>query len=229
MISTLVNSIKSLTFSVVQAILRGLLGLLFRVRVAGQDRVPSDGYILAANHLGWVDPFLLLAYLPHNPRLFVLADRHGAYKHWWWRVIIEWSGRIIPIDRTTTYGAHAPLRACLAVLERGDGLALFPEGVVGREEGEMAPLKPGIGALCLHSGRPVLPVGIAGASELYLGRELTLHIGHPFVPQRIGASAPERIENATQQVRDALRSTLPPFAEKAVAQKRLRWLTQLFS
>ena len=229
MISSLVNSIKSLTFSAVQAILRGLLGLLFRMRVTGRDRVPSTGYILVANHLGWADPFLLLAYLPHHPRLFVLADKHGAFKHWWWRVVIEWSGRIIPIDRTTTFGAHAALRACYAILERGEALALFPEGVVGREESEIAPLKPGIGALCLRSGRPVLPVGIAGASELYLGRKLTLHIGHPFVPQRIGAHAQERIENATQQVGDALRSTLPPFVEEPIVHKRLRWLTQLFS
>lgn len=229
MIAALANSIKSLTFSAVQAVLRTLLGLLFRVRVAGQDRVPSSSYILVANHLGWVDPFLLLAYLPHHPRLFVLADKQGVSKHWWWQVIIEWSGRIIPIDRTTAYGAHSALRACYAVLKRGDALALFPEGVVGREESEIAPLKPGIGALCLHSGRPVLPVGIAGASELYLGRELTLHIGQPFVPQKIGAYAQETIENVTRQVCDALQSALPPFVDREVARKRLRWLTDLFS
>ncbi len=90
-------------------------------------------------------------------------------------------------------------------------------------------IAPGIGALCLRSGLPVLPVGISGASELYLGRSITLNIGRLFYPQSPPSSFKARVDSVTQQVHAALQAAVPPFSEPVGDRKRCRRLTNLLT
>ena len=216
-------------FLLVRALLRWLLRLLFRVEVRGLENVPSDGYILVANHLNWIDGFLVMAFCPTAPKLYILADKRAIKKTWWRDLAASAVGRAVLIDRTQTYGEGSTLRASYRILEWGDALALFPEGNMGRLEGQVQGLQRGIGALCLRSGRPVLPVGLGGVTDLYLGKEITITVGTPFIPTSEEAQAPRRIDDITSQVQRAMEETLPPYREKPVAVKRMRWLTDLLS
>jgi 1-acyl-sn-glycerol-3-phosphate acyltransferase len=63
----------TLRFIAARALLRLILGSLFRVELVGLERLPAGPHILACNHLSWVDPFLLLAYLPASPRIHYLG------------------------------------------------------------------------------------------------------------------------------------------------------------
>ena len=218
---------SSTGFLLVRGLLRGLLRLLFRVEVRGPERIPTEGYILVANHLNWIDGFLLLAMLPSTPRLYVLADKHAICKTWWKRWIVAAMGRVITIDRSNGHGDGSAMRTVYRVLGRGDALALFPEGSTDGEEGRLLRLQRGIGALCLRSGRPVLPVGLSGVSELYWGKEITLTVGQTFTPTSVESTMARRIDDVTGQVQRALEQTLPRYSEKPVAQKRMRWLTDL--
>ena len=65
-----------LRFRLARFLLRLILGSLFRVRLEGAYRLPGSGpYLLTCNHLSWVDPFLLLAWLPPSPRIHFLGRR----------------------------------------------------------------------------------------------------------------------------------------------------------
>lgn len=217
-----------LTFPVIRLLLRALTRLLFRVQVSGLEHVPPDGYLAVANHLNWIDGFLLLAYLPLRPRLFVLGDQQGVHKHGWWKLVLALAGRVVPIDRRDTAGRRAGVAACYRILDAGDAVALFPEGETGDREGRLMAVKPGAGAIALRSGALVLPVGISGTSELYLGREIVLRVGAPFALDPAGRGRPA-IAAATGRIQAALLATIPPFDPPSPGRRWCRWLTGLLS
>src|SRR3954453_14766784 len=59
-------------------LLRGLFRLVFRIRVRGLEHVPHTPVIVCANHLGWTDAFLILLFLPAEPRIYILGEREGV-------------------------------------------------------------------------------------------------------------------------------------------------------
>ena len=46
-----------------------------RIHVEGRERLPGGPAIYCFNHLGWVDPFILMAVLPFRPRLFFFGPK----------------------------------------------------------------------------------------------------------------------------------------------------------
>ena len=224
----MIDRLSSIWALTIRALVKWLIGALFRVRLTGCENIPADGYILVANHLNWIDGFLLLTFLPSSPKLHVLADRNAINERWWKRMIVASLSRVITIDRSHRYGDGSALKEAQRVLDKGEILALFPEGKVGHDEGRVADLKRGVGALCLHSERPVLPVGLGGVSELYLGKEIVITIGKAITPTSTEKTIPGRINDITAQIQSALENTIPAYSERAVAQKRMLWLTKLF-
>src|SRR5256885_16916031 len=89
----------SILIRIARASVRVILGALFRIRLEGCP--PAEGpYILAANHQGWVDGFLLLALLPPAPRLIFLGDEHGVTNKWWKRAVLALFESVICVDRS---------------------------------------------------------------------------------------------------------------------------------
>ena len=107
---------------------------------------------------------------------------------------------MVLIDRVEGHSDLAALRKAHRILEPGDALALFPEGKVGQQEGRVGPLQRGIGALYLRSGAPVLPVGLAGVSDLYLGRRLAVVIRQPTRPVIPAGSTRSKIDSIAAQL-----------------------------
>lgn len=142
-----------------RAILRVLLGSLFRLRLAGTP--PARGpYLLIANHQGWADAFVLIALLPAEPRVHFLAERAAVRSHWWKRAIIALLGGLVLVDRAKP-SDRAAIRDSLRVLEGGGVLALFPEGRVSRREADLGPFERGTGWLAYRAQAPVVPHGSA--------------------------------------------------------------------
>ncbi len=72
-------------------ILRAVLGTLFRIRLVGDP--PERGpYILAANHQGWSDAFLIIALFPAAPRIYFIGDQRATMTVWWKRFILNTLG-----------------------------------------------------------------------------------------------------------------------------------------
>jgi 1-acyl-sn-glycerol-3-phosphate acyltransferase len=121
-------------------------------------------------------------------------------------------------------------QAVQALLSRGDGIMLFPEGRLGEEEGRMhLPLKRGTVIYAMRSGVPIYPVAIIGTKTLYLRKRLTLRFGPPVqVPHQ---HRPKRsaIDAALADLEQALQALLPDDYQDPPGPKLFRyWLNHLF-
>jgi 1-acyl-sn-glycerol-3-phosphate acyltransferase len=104
-------------------------------------------------------------------------------------------------------------QAVQGILQRGDGILLFPEGRLGEQEGKLhLPLKRGTVLYALRSGVPITPVAIFGTRHLRFRQTLTLRFGPALhLPQE---NRPKRatIDAAIAQLETALLDLLaePP-------------------
>lgn len=200
-----------------RVLLRLLLGAVFEIRAEGLEHLPPGPYILACNHLGWVDPFVILAALPARPRVHFLGRRSAIHNRAWKRWTLSAFGGVIPVDP----GAHSRGLSdeVAAVLRGGGALALFPEGATGPEEGALLPFRPGVARYAAASRLPVVPAGLAGTLELWLGKGFTLRLGPPL---RCDAES----EAELARIRVAVAQALPAYRPGA-GKRRWPWLTHL--
>jgi 1-acyl-sn-glycerol-3-phosphate acyltransferase len=206
-----------LRFRFARFLLRAILGSLFRIELLGNERLPSaSAYVLACNHLSWVDPFLLLAWLPPSPRIHFLGRRSAIYNRAFKRWVLQFMGGVIPVESGDI--DHLS-EAVGGVLARGGVVAIFPEGKTGSAEGELQLLRHGVAHFAERSRVPVVVLGLAGTLELWRGKRITLRVG-PTVQARgeVGADMAE--------IEAALRETLPPYRDPA-GRRPWTWLTTL--
>ncbi len=160
---------------------RLIFRLVFRVKIVGLNNVPHLPVVVCANHLGWTDPFLVLLFLPIEPRIYILGERQVKQISGFRTVMINWMQVMIALDRDKPREA---LRIMQGVLERGGSLLLFPEGHLGKTEGDLLELQHGAAHLSVMVGVPLLPVGLTGTSVLWVGRRLVVRIGKPIDPSQ---------------------------------------------
>lgn len=134
-----------------------LMRTAWRVTVRGRENVPASGpVILAGNHTSILDGPLLFSltgravYALTKEEMFAGALGPG----------LRWAGQI-PVDRYSC--DPAAVKASLVVLERGDVLAIYPEGTRG--SGTFETVKPGAAYLALCTGAVIVPVATLGARD----------------------------------------------------------------
>jgi 1-acyl-sn-glycerol-3-phosphate acyltransferase len=119
------------------------------------------------------------------------------------------------------------LTEALAILARGEGLLVFPEGTRIRREGVAEP-KAGIGLLAVRSGVPVVPAYVASSWEprrrWYRRIPVRIRYGPPlhFASDETGAAARERYDQATQAIMAAIAALRPEAAPPAGETKKAR-------
>jgi 1-acyl-sn-glycerol-3-phosphate acyltransferase len=152
-----------------------LIRAAYRVEVRGAVNVPAGPLVVAANHESMLDPFLLWVAVP-RPLRFV------AKEELWRHAAIAWGMNLvdaIPVARGT--GDLSAMGLARAALERGEAVALFPQGAVRRE----GPWLRGAARLALATGAPILPVRLLGTAAApspgTVGfPRLAVLIGHPL-------------------------------------------------
>jgi len=182
--------------------------LLFRARVRGAERLPTEGcYVLASSHRSMMDiPFA--AWL--TPRRLRYMGKASLFN----RPVLGWVFTKLggfPVQRDGT--DRKALRESIAMLQSGEVLLVYPEGT--RQHGaKIEPLQPGAAYLALRAGVPIVPIGIAGTEEIFrthkrriphFGR-VTIAIGEPIVPApRDGGLVPrDEVDALTATLRDAI-------------------------
>lgn len=98
---------------------------------------------------------------------------------------------------------------------------------MSKQEGQLLPLKRGIGHFALRADYPILPIALSGVKELYWRKPMRVMIGKPF---RVVIDREDRrhaIDAAVHQVDAELRALLPRYQEPAKTSKHLRFLTDL--
>ncbi len=120
-------------------LLHAMLGLRYRVAIAGRDHVRrARGTLLLANHPAEIDPALLVVFLWFwtRPRPVVLESVYQRPSvHW-----LLWLNHALPIpdlETDRTAAAVRRLRACLeelgARLRQGQNVLLYPSGRLSRD------------------------------------------------------------------------------------------------
>ncbi|HSO28271.1 MAG TPA: lysophospholipid acyltransferase family protein [Candidatus Sulfomarinibacteraceae bacterium] len=161
------------------ALARFLLFVVFRFRVltSGQEHLPSDGgyLVVAAIHRGWMDPFLILHALPLEPRAWFLGSGPSAFSARWREWLLHRLGGMLPVWRGGV-GVDQHVASARAVLENGGVFVLVPEGGIAGPPDHLAPFRTGAALIALRTGAPIVPIALAGAHELYLGKRMASRI-----------------------------------------------------
>ncbi|NWJ46306.1 MAG: 1-acyl-sn-glycerol-3-phosphate acyltransferase [Chloroflexi bacterium] len=218
----------SLPFKALRFFGRILFRLMFRIKVEGRHNLPHEGgYIIAGNHLSWIDSFLILAFCPSEPRIFFIAAREEVYFPRWRRIFTEKVGGVIAIDRDKGLSREL-IEKVRETLEGGGVLGIFPEGDVSAiETGRILPLKRGMGMFAGMSGVPIVPVGFSGTKELWLGKRLRMTIGVPIPGEKGGKDITNKQTEITAK---AIAAMLTPPPHIPDGPKILRkFLTELFT
>lgn len=165
-------------YRLLQAIVRGLLGLFGSLHVEGREHFPKEGpYIVAVNHLHWMDIPVIFVILPHEVATFA-AEKWE--RHWFVGTLLRVFGHAIFVQRGEP-DRRAITRA-IRWLQAGGVLGIAPEGTRSRT-GALQPGKPGTAYLATRTGVPVVPVAIWGQEKFW--REVR-HFRRPRVYVRIG-------------------------------------------
>ena len=121
---------------------------------------PAPPFVLAANHCSFLDPPLVGAVYGKRARFIALIDLFGNHKPLDW-ALDAWEA--ITVRRGTV--PLGTVRQCLAHLESGGVVGLFPEGIRVERFGD-AGFKPGAAWLAARTGVPLVAVAINGTDQV---------------------------------------------------------------
>lgn len=156
--------------------------VIFRLKVYGKKYIPpKGGFILASNHVSYLDPIVVGV---ASPRKLNFMARHDLFS-------IPLLGKLIsnlgafPVKRGTA--DVSAIREAIRRLRNGNALVLFPEGRrIGAINADEEP-EAGIGFLAAKLGVPVIPAFVKGTQE-------AMPVGAKFIyPKKVSVTFGEGI------------------------------------
>lgn len=199
-----------------------LLRLFFRFDVSGRQNIPRSGnYVVIANHLNWLDEFVLLMLLPVEPRLHFLADPTllVTRKFQWW--LVRTTGGYVPVVRER-HGDKVLFEHVDRALAIGGAVAIFPEGNYGPKEGELMAFHKGFAHFAIKAGVPVVPVALSGTKDLWFRKLINVVIG-PAI-----STAGQEPGVLTELAYQKISGMLPAYVDPPGRKPLRNWLTHLF-
>jgi 1-acyl-sn-glycerol-3-phosphate acyltransferase len=172
------------------------------VKVEGGEHIdPKGSYVIASNHLSFMDTPVVLA---HIPLQFRFLAKKGLFKIPFIGYHLHRAGHL-PVPRDDARAAVKTLNdAGRMVRERGISLLVFPEG--GRSMGELQEFREGAAYMAIRAGVPLVPVALVDTHRILPMGSVNVRPGRVAV--RIGTPIPTstlRIhdrEALTAQVRE---------------------------
>jgi len=156
-LAVLIVIVSKIPRQTLRLILEALIRLGYRVRIEGLEHFPQHGPVmLVANHLSYLDGFLLGVLLPRRVRFIVYAD----YFTGWWVRWFAWLAEVIPIypgKRSVVVSLRNAQEALLA----GRVVGVFPEGTLS-PDGQIHEFQPGFLRVIRGTEAPVIPVYLDG-------------------------------------------------------------------
>lgn len=171
----------------------------------GMERIPpAGGFILAANHVSYVDPMSLGVFVLESGRVPKYLAKSSLFekpliKH----VFI--GAKQIPVYRGTADAAKA-LSAAVEAVNAGECLLIYPEGSATRDP-DCWPMKArtGVARLALTTGAPVVPVAQWGPQKLW---RYKAKLPRPFPRKRIQILAGDPVDLSAYADRPATAEVL---------------------
>jgi 1-acyl-sn-glycerol-3-phosphate acyltransferase len=200
---------KRIFYRVVRAVVLTPLKAIFWVRVRGRGKVPRTGaFVVAPSHRSLMDIFFT-GYITRRRIRFMAKQElfEKGFLAWLFTALGGFSVERGSADR-------AALRAAQDALERGEPVAIFPEGT-RRHGREVVELFDGGAYLATRLGVPIVPVGIGGSEQILASgktlprpHKVAIVVGDPIQPPDHGTGRVRRQEvtNVTEKVRVELQS-----------------------
>jgi 1-acyl-sn-glycerol-3-phosphate acyltransferase len=202
---------RSLATRLLYGFVRGVLLLLckvwFRVTVSGREQLPRTGaYIIAPVHRSNIDTPLSSFVTSRRVRFM---GKDSLWKNKYIGALLSLLGGF-PVTR----GAAdlEALKRCVAVLDAGEPLVMFPEGT--RQHGPVVHrLFEGTAYVAVKRGVPIVPVGIGGSqrvmrkgSKMIWPHKCHVTIGRPIAVEHGGSGRVDRarLTEITAQLSAAL-------------------------
>jgi 1-acyl-sn-glycerol-3-phosphate acyltransferase len=134
-----------------------------RVHVEGLEKIdPHAGYVLAANHVSYMDIPVMLAFIPLQYRFLA---KQGLFKIPFLGNHLARAGHI-PVYREDARASLKTMSAAADMIrKRGVSILIFPEGGRSRS-GELQPFKDGGAYIAIKAGVPIVPVALKGMREI---------------------------------------------------------------
>ena len=194
-----------------RAFLAPVARLVFRPKIIGRQNVPRAGAVLiASNHLSFIDSVVITLVAPRSVSFLAKSEYFTGkgFKGLVSRLFFTGIGAIA-VERSAGQAAQDALNAGLAVLERGDAFAIYPEGTRSRD-GRLYRGRTGVAWLALTSGATVIPVALTGteniqppgSNRVHLAR-VTVEFGEPFVALGEASSGKAR-RGVTDDIMEAI-------------------------
>jgi 1-acyl-sn-glycerol-3-phosphate acyltransferase len=193
----------------------GYVRLVYRVRVVGREHVPKSGpYVIAPTHRSMLDIPLVGAITTRRIRFM---GKQSLFRVPVLGTIFSALGGYAVARDGSDFG---PVRESLKMLDTGEPIVVYPEGT-RQHGGEIAPLQPGAVYLALKANVPILPVGIAGAEEVFRQRKgrlpgfgrIVVVVGEPIAPPVRERSVVKRA--IVDEISADLRVTLQRLSDEA--------------
>lgn len=192
---------------------RVMYATYFRWRVFHPERVPESGsVILACNHASILDPPLVGSGLLRECSFLARESLfHNPFLKW---LFTNWQA--VPIDREGS--SASGMKRIVAALGNGRAVILFPEGTRTRD-GNLQPVRHGVGLIVIKSGAPVVPVRVWGTfaalgrgARIPRPRRLTVKYGHPMpfteLREEAKTCSKDRLKEIYQEIADQIMSAI---------------------
>lgn len=158
---------------------------VLKFKVYGKEHIPrKGGFILASNHISYLDPLALGVACPR--RLNYMA-RHDLFFKPWFAWVLTSVGAF-PVKRDSA--DLAALKEAMQRVKNGKVLVVFPEGSRRFDSASCEP-QPGIGFLASKLNAPVVPAFIRGTeialpkgAKLIKPTEVSVHFGKQILIER---------------------------------------------
>ncbi len=180
-------------YDIVKGPCKFLLKLGLRIKCEGVDNIPKEGgFILACNHIHFVDPAVLLANFP-RPIHFMAKVEAFKYKI---TAFLLTHLNTFPVSRGRS--DKSSIDYAVKLIENGHILGIFPEGTRSKD------LKPhkakaGVALIARQTKADVLPCSLYCEKKGGLFRKVTVRYGELIKYEELGLTE----ESSTRELREA--------------------------
>ncbi len=174
-------------------------GLLFKVKVKGLDKIPSEGpIVMCSNHISWWDPLVLACAMP-RPIHFIAKKELFENKI---LALLFTKLHAFPVNRgRPDLGA---IRKGLTLLKGGHVMGIFPEGTRQKTPDALGAGHGGAALFALRTGAYVVPVAIRGSYSFR--QPVKIAFGDPVAVNPGTGKSSTDIQAGSKQVMEAIKA-----------------------
>ena len=197
----------------VRGLISVIVSLVAKVEVVGLEKIPKEGScIIASNHLGRLDAFLVFSLISRDDIILTIAEKYQKV------ALFRWAARNLDgiwIDRfNADFGA---LRQVIKRLRKGGVYVVAPEGTRSKTEALISG-KPGASYLAAKLAIPVIPAAITGTEDRLVASALKrfrrsrvlVRVGEEFLLNPLPSNNREEILQAyTDEIMCRIAALLP--------------------